>query len=305
MPAAAAQADSRVKQPTFHLPSTPTRTASPFPLSSQAPIDIQPTKQRPIESSSSGSSRRARPGHNQAASTRPLSEGRSTPPCTAACCSPLAKAAPQASSEPTSLNRPVLKRGTTTPSNTPSNTPSTTHTTHDRASATGTDGALLQSEDGSTTGFPDFGDLVDGNTFEQILEMDDDEDEREFSKSIVYDFFAQADSTFEKMDDNLEKQDLAQLSALGHFLKGSSATLGLTKVKDSCEKIQHFGAQKDVTGTHDEPDKDKCLKNCKETVAQAKQEFKEVEVLLRRFYRDEGGAADSGTAAAAAATAEK
>jgi osomolarity two-component system phosphorelay intermediate protein YPD1 len=30
--------------------------------------------------------------------------------------------------------------------------------------------------------------------------MDDDEDEREFSKSIVYGFFDQADSTFQKMD---------------------------------------------------------------------------------------------------------
>jgi osomolarity two-component system phosphorelay intermediate protein YPD1 len=30
--------------------------------------------------------------------------------------------------------------------------------------------------------------------------MDDDEDEREFSKSIVYGFFEQAENTFEKMD---------------------------------------------------------------------------------------------------------
>ena len=37
----------------------------------------------------------------------------------------------------------------------------------------------------------------------QILEMDDDEDEREFSKSIVYDFFTQAEGTFQKMDGSL------------------------------------------------------------------------------------------------------
>ena len=30
--------------------------------------------------------------------------------------------------------------------------------------------------------------------------MDDDEDEREFSRSIVYGFFEQAEATFEKMD---------------------------------------------------------------------------------------------------------
>ncbi|KAK8198491.1 Phosphorelay intermediate protein [Zalaria obscura] len=134
---------------------------------------------------------------------------------------------------------------------------------------------------------PEFGDSIDSATFEQILEMDDDEEEREFSKSIVYDFFEQAKSTFVKMDSNLEKKDLAQLSALGHFLKGSSATLGLTKVKDSCEKIQHFGAHKDETGTRDEPDEKTCLKNCESTIAAAKEEFREVEKMLRRFYHDE------------------
>lgn len=56
-----------------------------------------------------------------------------------------------------------------------------------------------QSDEG---GFPD-GDIIDAPTFEQILEMDDDEEERDFSKSIVYDFFQQADSTFQKMDTNL------------------------------------------------------------------------------------------------------
>lgn len=145
----------------------------------------------------------------------------------------------------------------------------------------------VRSEDGSA-GFPEFGDSIDSATFEQILEMDDDEEEREFSRSIVYDFFTQAEGTFQKMDSNLEKKDLAQLSALGHFLKGSSATLGLTKVKDSCEKIQHFGAHMDETGTKEEPDDEKCLKNCKTTIEQAKTEFKEVEVALKRFYRDEG-----------------
>jgi osomolarity two-component system phosphorelay intermediate protein YPD1 len=46
-------------------------------------------------------------------------------------------------------------------------------------------------------------DTIDPATFEQILEMDEDEVEREFSKSIVFDFFGQADSTFVKMDTSL------------------------------------------------------------------------------------------------------
>lgn len=48
---------------------------------------------------------------------------------------------------------------------------------------------------------PECGDNIDPTTFEQILEMDDDEEDREFSKSIVYGFFEQADNTFEKMED--------------------------------------------------------------------------------------------------------
>jgi len=128
-------------------------------------------------------------------------------------------------------------------------------------------------------------DSIDAATFEQILEMDDDEEEREFSKSIVYDFFSQAESTFVKMDTNLESRDLKTLSELGHFLKGSSATLGLTKVKDSCEKIQHYGQKKDDTGTNDITEEEGLTK-LKTTIEQAKKEFHDVEKVLRKFYND-------------------
>lgn len=83
-----------------------------------------------------------------------------------------------------------------------------------------------------------------------------------------------------------QKGDLAQLSAEGHFLKGSSATLGLNKVKDSCEKIQHYGQHKDETGTNEEPDDAKCLGRIKKTLAVVKVEYAEVEKVLRRFYHE-------------------
>lgn len=41
--------------------------------------------------------------------------------------------------------------------------------------------------------------ILDKASFDQILEMDDDEDERDFSKSIVYGFFDQAETTFKKI----------------------------------------------------------------------------------------------------------
>ncbi|KAI9775830.1 MAG: hypothetical protein M1839_000881 [Geoglossum umbratile] len=127
--------------------------------------------------------------------------------------------------------------------------------------------------------------------------MDDDE-EREFSRSIVYGFFEQAVATFKKMDDGLTSRDLTQLSSLGHFLKGSSATLGLTKVKDSCERIQHYGAKSDDTKTKDEPDDDARLRSIKETLAQVQEEYSEVENVLKKFYE----ANDKAIAAAKAAT---
>lgn len=83
-----------------------------------------------------------------------------------------------------------------------------------------------------------------------------------------------------------QKGDLAQLSAEGHFLKGSSATLGLNKVKDSCEKIQHYGQHKDETGTNEEPDDAKCLGRIKKTLDVVKVEYAEVEKVLRRFYHE-------------------
>lgn len=130
---------------------------------------------------------------------------------------------------------------------------------------------------------PECGDSIDPTTFEQILEMDDDEDEREFSKSIVYGFFEQAESTFEKMDAAIKQEDLATLSSLGHFLKGSSATLGLTQVKTSCEKIQHLGHGKDETGTKDEKP-DFCLKSIKTELGKLRKEYVVVEKALRKFY---------------------
>lgn len=62
-------------------------------------------------------------------------------------------------------------------------------------------GLSVQNDDGhDTSNLPDLGDAIDIVTFSQILEMDDSEDDREFSKSIVFGFFEQAEETFEKMD---------------------------------------------------------------------------------------------------------
>jgi osomolarity two-component system, phosphorelay intermediate protein YPD1 len=83
-----------------------------------------------------------------------------------------------------------------------------------------------------------------------------------------------------------KRKDLEELSQLGHFLKGSSATLGFTKVKDECEKIQHYGHKKNATGEEDEPDEEKCLRLIGGSLRDAKAAHKVVDALMKEFYKD-------------------
>lgn len=87
-------------------------------------------------------------------------------------------------------------------------------------------------------------------------------------------------------------KDLDKLSELGHFLKGSSATLGLIKVRDGCEKIQRYGKQENLDGSA-EPDAAVCLAKVEEALKAVKTDYEEVEATLRKFYKedeDEDGA---------------
>lgn len=86
------------------------------------------------------------------------------------------------------------------------------------------------------------------------------------------------------MDNTSEERDLEQLSQLGHFLKGSSATLGLTKIKDHREKIQNYGKQMDETGMEPEPNEDLCLDRIRQTLAVLTEDYHEVEKILRNYY---------------------
>ena len=71
---------------------------------------------------------------------------------------------------------------------------------------------------------------------------------------------------------------------MGHFLKGSSATLGLSKVKESCEKIPHLGAGRDETGDNPMTSEDDSLKQINKVMTVLKEEVKEAERLLNKFY---------------------
>lgn len=80
-----------------------------------------------------------------------------------------------------------------------------------------------------------------------------------------------------------EEKNLSELSSLGHFLKGSSATLGFNKVRDSCQIIQQYGHKQTVDGT-DEPDEEICLKKIKAAVEAVKVDFVDLEKELKAFF---------------------
>ncbi|GAB5585759.1 Phosphorelay intermediate protein [Umbelopsis nana] len=128
-------------------------------------------------------------------------------------------------------------------------------------------------------------DLLDMATFDQLLDMDDEED-HEFSKSIVWDYFKQAEATFEDMDGALEMKDLSELSRLGHFLKGSSAAIGLKMVKATCEKIQNIGNLKDETGIST-IDSDEAMKLITPLLPLVKKEYKQAKSHLETFYEEQ------------------
>lgn len=127
--------------------------------------------------------------------------------------------------------------------------------------------------------------VIDMDIFSQILELDDD-DSREFSRSMVSDYYSQVDATLVKMDQALSGKKLKELSDLGHFLKGSSAALGVERVQASCERIQHAGKLRDEeSGTAlTEPQALDLITNMLENV---KRDYPEARDELDRFVNSE------------------
>lgn len=82
------------------------------------------------------------------------------------------------------------------------------------------------------------------------------------------------------------EKDLNELSSLGHFLKGSSATLGFNKVRDSCQVIQQYGHKQTLDGT-DEPDEEVCLGKITDALKTVKVDFAELEKELKIFFNSD------------------
>ncbi|KAK9897656.1 hypothetical protein P389DRAFT_60092 [Cystobasidium minutum MCA 4210] len=75
--------------------------------------------------------------------------------------------------------------------------------------------------------------VVDMASFGPILSMDETDATREFSKTLVWAWCDQAEMALEEMDQHLAAGRLIPLAEKAHYLKGSSASLGLVKVANT------------------------------------------------------------------------
>ncbi|BEI86003.1 hypothetical protein CcaverHIS002_0602900 [Cutaneotrichosporon cavernicola] len=129
--------------------------------------------------------------------------------------------------------------------------------------------------------------IINMEIFSQIQDMDDDDDDEagghEFSKGIVWGYFEQAESTFQQMEDAIGEPSLWKLSSLGHFLKGSSAALGIINVQNSCEKMQHYGNLRDeeVGAALSE---DEALRRIRNLLVDCKRDYAVASAYLRQLY---------------------
>lgn len=89
------------------------------------------------------------------------------------------------------------------------------------------------------------------------------------------------------------KKDLDALSRKGHFLKGSSAALGLQRVQHLCEALQHFGKRRDARGEGPEVSEEEALARCRALLGRLKKNQKEAkDVSCELFFWLRGGSAD-------------
>ncbi|KAL4256211.1 HPt domain-containing protein, partial [Pleurotus pulmonarius] len=126
-------------------------------------------------------------------------------------------------------------------------------------------------------------DIIDKEIFNQILDLDDG-DTKEFSFEMTAAYLVQAKETFASMDRALVAKDLHELSRLGHYLKGSSAAIGIKKVQASCEKIQHCG---DDASGESKSVQAEALQKIAQMVSQAKKDNEKAEEWLQEYYKDE------------------
>ncbi|SCU98420.1 LAMI_0F14554g1_1 [Lachancea mirantina] len=126
--------------------------------------------------------------------------------------------------------------------------------------------------------------VVNWDILDEIVSLD--EDNPDFSRNLIEQFLEQASTTFAQIDAELQgKRDLAQLASLGHFLRGSSAALGLQRIAWACERIQNLGRKREGAADPAAPLSDDFYADqIASALAQARVEFDVARQELSKFY---------------------
>ncbi|PVU96000.1 hypothetical protein BB561_001464 [Smittium simulii] len=125
--------------------------------------------------------------------------------------------------------------------------------------------------------------ILDHNIFNQLVEMDDDE--HVFLSQLILNYFKHAETTFDKIRYCINTGDLDQLSRLGHSLKGSSASIGLTRMKQACERLQVLGKYKEQVDSN-MPD-EYLIEAAKIELKATEIEYKRVEEMFIYFFENQ------------------
>jgi len=125
-------------------------------------------------------------------------------------------------------------------------------------------------------------DIIDMDAFEQLIELDEDDDSS-FSETITLEYFEQASKTFKEMDEYLEAKNVARLGELAHFLKGSSGQVGVRKVKEECNKMQYYGKLRDEEKKVDLKE-EQALEMITASLKIAREGHEEAEKLLNEYF---------------------
>ena len=81
-----------------------------------------------------------------------------------------------------------------------------------------------------------------------------------------------------------DNRECKKLSSLGHFLKGSSATLGVIGVREKCELIQNYGNLMDETGKA--LSSDDALSNIAAALEEAEVHYKQAQAWLKNWFEE-------------------
>ncbi|KAK4448857.1 signal transduction histidine kinase [Podospora aff. communis PSN243] len=131
---------------------------------------------------------------------------------------------------------------------------------------------------------PDFGDHIDMDKFQAILDMDNEGDDREFSRAVVEEYFIQFEVAICEIEAAIASGNLTALGSAGKTLGSSSESLGFTKIEESCRVVEKLGLK-----SNDESDgavDKEGLGKIREAVARMRPYYEEVKALVLDFYKN-------------------